>query len=84
MMKKLSVATFSLSNILMLSSSHCAAEVTPDQLEFRRQGTRRRIFDPSQDIPLAGLWPSNFPGMPTPSWTYGAMYLYHGYLNQDD
>jgi hypothetical protein len=22
---------------------------------------------------------SNFPGMPTPSWTYGAMYLYHGH-----
>lgn len=80
-----------------------AAEMTPDQLAFRRQAVRRMIFDASQDIPLAGLWPakvigldvmhpavgeqvnhftmdrSNFPGMPTPSWTYGAMYLYHGY-----
>jgi hypothetical protein len=22
---------------------------------------------------------TNFPGMPTPSWTYGAMYLYHAH-----
>ena len=36
-----------------------AAEVTPNQLEFRRQAVRRMIFDRSQDIPLAGLWPAN-------------------------
>jgi hypothetical protein len=21
----------------------------------------------------------NFPGMPKPNWTYGALYLYHGH-----
>ena len=25
---------------------------------------------------------TNFPGMPTPSWTYGAMYLYHGFPSE--
>ena len=35
-----------------------AAEVTPDQLEFRRQAVQRMIFDRSQDIPLSGLWPA--------------------------
>ena len=34
------------------------AEVTPDQLEFRRQAVQRMIFDRSQDIQLAGLWPA--------------------------
>jgi hypothetical protein len=23
---------------------------------------------------------ANFPGMPKPNWTYGALYLYHGHL----
>ncbi|TWU44766.1 hypothetical protein Poly51_58320 [Rubripirellula tenax] len=28
---------------------------------------------------------ANFPGMPKPNWTYGAMYLYHGYpIHYDD
>ncbi len=41
-------------------------------------------------IPLPDGYPSpylalmmdrvNFPGMPKPNWTYGALYLYHGYL----
>lgn len=39
------------------------AEVTPDQLEFRRQAVRRIIFDKSQDIPLAGLYPAKVVGM---------------------
>lgn len=25
----------------------------------------------------------NFPGMPKPNWTYGALYLYHGHIRQD-
>lgn len=40
-----------------------AAEVTPDQLEFRRQAVRRMIFDRSQDIWLAGLWPAKVVGL---------------------
>jgi len=27
---------------------------------------------------------SNFPGMPTPSWTYGSLYLYHGHLKDGE
>jgi len=40
-----------------------ANDVTPDQLEFRRQAVRRMIFDKSQDIPLAGLWPAKVVGL---------------------
>jgi hypothetical protein len=39
-------------------SGMARAEVTPDQLEFRRQATRRMIFDASEEIPLAGFNPS--------------------------
>lgn len=39
------------------------AEVTPDLLEFRRQATQRMVFDPSEDIPLAGLNPSKVVGL---------------------
>jgi len=35
-----------------------AQELTPADLEFRRQAVRRMIFDKSQDIILSGLWPS--------------------------
>jgi hypothetical protein len=40
-----------------------AIEVTPDQLEFRRQAVRRMIFDRSQDIQLSGLWPAKVVGL---------------------
>ena len=40
-----------------------AAEVTPDQLEFRRQAVQRMIFDKSQDIRLSGLWPAKVVGL---------------------
>ena len=40
-----------------------ATEVTPEQLEFRRQAVRRMIFDRSQDIRLAGLWPAKVVGL---------------------
>ncbi len=48
---------------LVVLVNHTASAVTPDQLEFRRQAVRRMIFDPSQDIPLAGLWPSKIVGL---------------------
>ncbi|MFT5031536.1 MAG: hypothetical protein ACI9VS_004005, partial [Candidatus Binatia bacterium] len=38
------------------------AGVTPEALEFRRQATRRMIFDRSQEIPLAGLDPAKILG----------------------
>jgi hypothetical protein len=37
-------------------------EVNPASLEFRRQATRRMIFDRSQEIPLAGLDPAKIIG----------------------
>ena len=40
-----------------------AADVTPEQLEFRRQAVRRMIFDRSQEIRLAGLWPAKVIGL---------------------
>ena len=40
-----------------------AVEVTPDQLEFRRQAVRRMIFDRAQDIPRSGLWPAKVVGL---------------------
>ncbi len=36
---------------------------SPDQIKFVRQGVRRFIFDESQNIPLAGLYPSEIIGM---------------------
>jgi hypothetical protein len=49
--------------VLAVLMNHPAAAVNPDQLEFRRQAVRRMIFDKSQDIPLAGLWPSRIVGL---------------------
>ena len=40
-----------------------AQDVEPGDLEFRRQAVRRMIFDKSQNIPLAGLWPSEVIGL---------------------
>ena len=40
-----------------------ASEVSPASLLFRRQATRRMIFDRSQEIPLSGLEPSNIVGI---------------------
>ena len=33
-------------------------EIHPDDLEFRRQATRRNVFDAEQGIPLSGMWPA--------------------------
>ncbi|MFC1760676.1 hypothetical protein ACFL6U_01185 [Planctomycetota bacterium] len=40
-----------------------AQDVHPGELEFRRQAVRRMIFDRSQDIQLAGLWPAKIVGL---------------------
>jgi len=40
-----------------------AQEITPADLEFRRQAVQRMIFDRSQDIPLAGLYPEKVVGL---------------------
>ena len=61
-------AVTQISTILMFvlignPASIYAAEVTPDKLEFRRQAVQRMIFDRSQDIRLAGLWPAKIVGL---------------------
>ncbi|MDB4358637.1 hypothetical protein N9Z18_00185 [Verrucomicrobiales bacterium] len=53
-----------------------------------KEGTGTRIWP--NVIPLPKGYPApflalmmdrvNFPGMPKPNWTYGALYLYHGYF----
>ena len=40
-----------------------AADLTPEELHFRRQAVKRMIFDSSQDIPLASLNPSKIVGL---------------------
>jgi hypothetical protein len=42
----------------LVLSATAIADVTPDQLQFRRQATRRMIFDANQKIPLAGFTPA--------------------------
>jgi len=44
-------------------STNYAQDLVPEDLEFRRQAVRRMIFDRSQDIPLAGLWPAKVIGL---------------------
>lgn len=58
-----SFATFGLVLIGLGFSTAARAEVTPDRLEFRRQATRRMVFDASQEIPLAGLDPAKVVGL---------------------
>jgi len=58
--KFISILTFALIGNLV---SICTAELTPDQLEFRRQAVKRIIFDKSQNIPLCGLKPANIVGL---------------------
>jgi hypothetical protein len=48
---------------IIILAGVAAAEVTPDQLEFRRQAARRMIFDASEEIPLAGFNPSKVVGL---------------------
>jgi hypothetical protein len=62
------MATIRIRAILMFvlignSASISAADIAPDQLEFRRQAVRRMIFDRSQDIRLSGLWPAKVVGL---------------------
>jgi hypothetical protein len=51
--------------IAVVGNCRCidAAEMSPETLDFRRQAVRRMVFDRSQDIPLAGLWPATVVGL---------------------
>jgi hypothetical protein len=66
MKTSMSAMPFFCTMLMLVVSGHptvaIAADVTPDQLEFRRQAVRRMIFDRSQDIPLSGLWPAKVVG----------------------
>ena len=53
-----------ISTILMLNPLRIIAQdVNPTDLEFRRQAVRRMVFDRSQNIPLAGLYPATVVGL---------------------
>jgi hypothetical protein len=58
-----SMTKFRLVLIGLVLQAAVGAEVTPDRLEFRRQATRRMVFDASQEIPLAGLNPAKVVGL---------------------
>ncbi|MFV0378510.1 MAG: hypothetical protein ACK5JD_14545 [Mangrovibacterium sp.] len=49
--------------LLLVGSSSAQTSLPPDQIKFVRQGVRRFIFEDSQKIPLAGLYPSEVIGM---------------------
>ncbi len=51
--------------ITWIAGPNCvsAQDVHPAELKFRRQAVRRMIFDRSQEIPLAGLWPAKVVGL---------------------
>ena len=57
----------------------------PDIRDVSRRRPYRFLFDEPQGIPdrigfmLLTMDRTNFPGMPSPSWTYGAMYFYQGH-----
>ena len=65
LLPKRTVMAFSCIVITFFVNPFCvfAQDVHPSQLEFRRQAVRRMIFDRSQDIPLAGLWPAKVVGL---------------------
>jgi len=58
-----SIPTFLLVALLVNPTTIHAQDLVPGDLEFRRQAVRRMIFDKSQDIPLAGLWPAKVIGL---------------------
>ena len=49
--------------IIVGYSTSVYANLTPDQLIFRRQAVQRMIFDHDQNIPLSGLWPAKIIGL---------------------
>ena len=53
----------SLALSFIVTAGMARADVTPELLEFRRQATRRMIFDANQEIPLAGFNPSKVVGL---------------------
>ncbi len=60
---KVTICTILTFTVLGHLARMCAAELTPDQSEFRRQAVRRMIFNKAQDIPSAGLWPARVVGL---------------------
>ena len=48
---------------VIVTAGMARADVTPELLEFRRQATRRMVFDANQEIPLAGFNPSKVVGL---------------------
>jgi len=40
------------------------AQITPDQIKFTRQASKRLVFDEDQTIPLASIWPRKVIGFP--------------------
>jgi len=65
---KLTIYLKSITKILILVSiigttSLRAQDISPNDIEFRRQAARRMIFDKSQDIALSGLYPSKVVGL---------------------
>lgn len=62
--KSVAITRFFFWSILIFNVlSICAQEVHPGELEFHRQAVRRMIFDQSQNIPLAGLYPAKVVGL---------------------
>lgn len=54
------IAAFSAFCFNLAQAQHVSS---PSDIQFRRQAVRRMIFDQSQDILLAGLWPSKIIGI---------------------
>jgi len=56
-------SAFLILTLLFNSNVICAQDLVPSDLQFRRQAVRRMIFDQSQNITLAGLWPAKVVGL---------------------
>ncbi|WP_146577633.1 hypothetical protein [Neorhodopirellula pilleata] len=54
---------FGQSRSLGFNATDSQPDIKPESLVFRRQATRRMVFDQSQDIPLGGLAPSEIIGL---------------------
>ncbi|NOR74161.1 MAG: hypothetical protein GQ525_03275, partial [Draconibacterium sp.] len=62
--KRMAIALVFFSTVLMFNSLRILAQdINPTELEFRRQAVQRMIFDQSQNIPLAGLFPAKVVGL---------------------
>ncbi len=61
--RTVTVLSFILIALTANPSHGFARDVDPGELVFRRQAVRRIIFDRSQDIRLAGMWPAKVVGL---------------------